>query len=148
MWPNRQFYAELLTFTEKILNVFKRLFLFFLFFLFVCFFLFLFLNNLFYFLVGEVTFGKNCRPSNLFYVYCKDVNRKQLRKNLFFLLLHNSSTVIFTVEEFCQHRKKKKSARDCWIILPMTVEESCQWLLKNYASDCWKIVPATVDQSC
>ena len=45
---------------------------------------------------------------------------------------HDSSTVIFTVEELCQHRKKKKS---------------CPWLLKNRASHCWRIVPVTVEQS-
>ena len=42
---------------------------------------------------------------------------------------HDYSTVNITVEEFCQHRKKKK-------ILTMAVEESCQPLLKNRASDC------------
>ena len=71
----------------------------------------------------------------------------------------DSSTVIFTVEQYFQHRKKKKScplllknrASHCWRIVPVTVEELCQWLLKNYASDCWRIVPnssklwATVD---
>ena len=61
---------------------------------------------------------------------------------------HDSSTVIFTVEEFCQQRKNKKSARDCWIILPVTVEQSCQWLLNNRASDCWTIVPVTVEKLC
>ena len=30
-------------------------------------------------------------------------------------------------------------------ILPATVEESCQWLLKNYVSDCWRIMQATVE---
>ena len=49
---------------------------------------------------------------------------------------HDSSIVIFTIEEFCQHGKIKKSARGCWIILPVTVEESCQPLLNNPASDC------------
>ena len=43
---------------------------------------------------------------------------------------HNASTVNITIEEFCQHRKKKKS---------------CQWLLNNHASDCWTIVPAVVE---
>ena len=45
---------------------------------------------------------------------------------------HDFSTVIFTVEELCQHRKKKKS---------------CLWLLKNRASHCWRIVPVTVEKS-
>ena len=58
------------------------------------------------------------------------------------------SLTFFTVEEFCQHRKKKKSARDCWRIVPVTVEESCQPLLNNPASDCWRIVPVTLEQSC
>ena len=68
---------------------------------------------------------------------------------------HDSSSVIFTVEEFCQHRKKKKSARDCWRIVPVTVEqscltvkESCQPLLNNRTSNCWTIVQVTVEQSC
>ena len=42
---------------------------------------------------------------------------------------HDSSAVNITVKEFCQHRKKKKD-------FPVTVEESCQPLLKSYASDC------------
>ena len=93
------------------------------------------------------------------------------------------STVNITVEEFCQHRKKKKScpwllnncSSHCWMIMPVTVEQSCQivpvtneesyqWLLnngvpvtveqscqslmKNHTSDCWTIVPVTVEQSC
>ena len=67
---------------------------------------------------------------------------------------HDSSTVNITVEEFCQHRKKKKScpwllnnrASHCWIIMPVTVEQSCQWLLNNRASHCWTIVPVTVEE--
>ena len=43
---------------------------------------------------------------------------------------------------------EKNLARDCWRILPATVEHSCQLLLKNYASDCWRIVLGTVEQSC
>ena len=69
---------------------------------------------------------------------------------------HNSSTVNITVEEFCQHRKKKKSwplllnnlASDCWIIVPATIKESCQPLLGNRASHGWAIVLVTVEQSC
>ena len=84
---------------------------------------------------------------------------------------HDSSTVNITVEEFRQHRKKKKScpwllnnrASDCsrivpatvqescqwlWTIVPVTVEELCQWLLKNRASHYWIIMPVTVEQSC
>ena len=38
----------------------------------------------------------------------------------------DSSTVIFTVEEFSQHRKNKKSARDSGRSVPVTDEESCQ----------------------
>ena len=38
----------------------------------------------------------------------------------------DSSTVIFTVEEFSQHRKKKKSTRDSGRTVPVTDEESCQ----------------------
>ena len=61
-----------------------------------------------------------------------------------------------TIEEFSQHRKKKKScpwlmnnrASDCWTIVPATVEQSCQWLLKNHASDCWTVLPATVEHLC
>ena len=68
----------------------------------------------------------------------------------------NSSTVNITVEEFCQHRKKKIScpwllnnrASDCWTIVPATVEQSYQWLLNNPASDCWRIVLATAEESC
>ena len=42
---------------------------------------------------------------------------------------YDPSTVIFTVEEFFEYRKKEK-------ILPVTVEESCQSLLNNCTSDC------------
>ena len=45
---------------------------------------------------------------------------------------HDSSTMNITVEEFCQHRKKKKS----W-----------PWMLSNRASHYWRIVPVTVEQS-
>ena len=34
--------------------------------------------------------------------------------------------------KFCQHRKRK----------------TCSWLLKNYASNCWRIMPLTAEQSC
>ena len=61
---------------------------------------------------------------------------------------HDSSTVNITVEEFCQHRKNKNLDRDCWRIVPVTVEQSCQWLLNNRTNDCWIIVPATVEESC
>ena len=77
---------------------------------------------------------------------------------------HDSSTVNITAEEFCQHRKRKKTltvaveessqpllknrVSACWWIMAVTVEELCQWLLKNHASDCWTIVVATVEQSC
>ena len=66
-----------------------------------------------------------------------------------------------TVEEFCQHRKKKNSwpwlscqpllkirASHCWTIVPVTVEESCQPLLNNCTSDCSTIMPVTVEQLC
>ena len=52
---------------------------------------------------------------------------------------YDSSTVMFTVDKFWQHRKK---------ILSVTVEEYCQWLLNNHASDCWTITPVTVEQLC
>ena len=77
---------------------------------------------------------------------------------------HDSSTVNIIAEDFCQHRKRKKTltvaveessqpllknrASDCWWIMAVAVEELCQWLLKNHASDCWTIVVATVEQSC
>ena len=84
---------------------------------------------------------------------------------------YDSSTVNISVEEFCQHRKKKKScplllnnhasncrtivpvtikqsSSDCSTIVPATVEQLCQPLLKNRASLCWTIVPATVEHSC
>ena len=69
---------------------------------------------------------------------------------------YDPSTVILTVEEFYQHRKKKKSCpwllknrpSHYWIIVPVTVEQSCQRLLNNRASDCWTIVLVTVEQSC
>ena len=69
---------------------------------------------------------------------------------------HDSSTVIFTVEEFCQYRKKKKfcpwllknRASHCWTIVPVTVEELYQWQLNNRASQCWVIVPVIGEQSC
>ena len=53
-------------------------------------------------------------------------------------LLKNSASI----------EKRKNLARDCWRIVPASVEESCQWLLKNYASDYWTIVQATVEHSC
>ena len=58
----------------------------------------------------------------------------------------------------------KNRASQCGRIVPVTVEQSCQWLLKNfatvtvekscqsllksYASDCWRIVLSTVEESC
>ena len=41
-----------------------------------------------------------------------------------------------TVKEFYQHIKKN-IARDCWTIVPVTVEQSCQRLLNNRSSDCF-----------
>ena len=70
---------------------------------------------------------------------------------------HDSSTVNITVEEFCQNKKRKNLVRHCWRIVPATVEQSWQWLLKNYFSDCWRknrashcwaIVPVTVGELC
>ena len=69
---------------------------------------------------------------------------------------YDSSTVNITVEEFCQHREKKKScpwllknrASHCWRTVPVTVEQSYQWLLNNYASHCWTIVPVTFKELC
>ena len=76
---------------------------------------------------------------------------------------HNSLTVIFTVKEFCQHRKKifpvtveqpclppllNNRASDCWTVVPATNEKSCLWLLINRTSVCWIIVPVTVEQLC
>ena len=37
---------------------------------------------------------------------------------------------------------------NCWRIMPVTLEESCQPLLNNRASDCWRIIPVTVEESC
>ena len=51
-----------------------------------------------------------------------------------------------TVEESCQPLLKNRSG-DCWRIMPVTVEESCQPLLNNHASNCWTIVPVTVEKS-
>ena len=53
-------------------------------------------------------------------------------------LLKNSASI----------EKRKNLARDCWIIVPVTVGESYQWLLNNRASTCWKIMPVTVKGSC
>ena len=53
------------------------------------------------------------------------------------LLLKNSASI----------EKRKNLARDCWTIVPVTVEQSCQSLLNNYASDCWTIVPVTNEES-
>ena len=44
--------------------------------------------------------------------------------------------------------KKKKSTRDSGRIVPVTDEESCQWLLNNCASDCSIIMPVIDEQSC
>ena len=45
--------------------------------------------------------------------------------------------------------KRKNLARNCWTVVPVTVEEqSCQPLVNNRASDCWTMVPATVEESC
>ena len=51
--------------------------------------------------------------------------------------------------------EKRKLACDCWRIVPLTVEQSCQWLLLNYAIDwknrashCCAIVPVTVEELC
>ena len=43
---------------------------------------------------------------------------------------------------------RKNLASDCWRIVPATVKESCQWLLKNRGSHCWIIVPVTVEELC
>ena len=42
---------------------------------------------------------------------------------------HDSSTVNTTAKESCQHRKKYYL--DCYTIVPVTVEELCQRLLRN-----------------
>ena len=52
-----------------------------------------------------------------------------------------------TVEQSCQWLLKNHASH-CWKIVPVTVKQACQWLLNNRASDCWIIVPATVEQSC
>ena len=52
-----------------------------------------------------------------------------------------------TVEQSCQCLLNNHASA-CWAIMPVTVEESCQWLLKNHASDCWRIVPVAVEESC
>ena len=41
----------------------------------------------------------------------------------------------------------KNHASDCSIIMPVTVEQSCKWLLRNNASACWTIVSVTVEES-
>ena len=43
---------------------------------------------------------------------------------------------------------KSTKSRDCLTIAPVTVEESCQPLLKNYTSDCWRILPVIVEELC
>ena len=42
----------------------------------------------------------------------------------------------------------KNCATHCWRIVQVIVEEFCQRLLKNYASDCWTVVPVTVEELC
>ena len=56
---------------------------------------------------------------------------------------HNSSTVDIAVEE-----SKNNLACDCWRIMPVTIEQTCQWLMKNHASHYWRIMPVTIEQSC
>ena len=88
--------------------------------------------------------------------YCKKLFTEVYDHVSYPWYMARSSTANMTVEEFCQHRKKKKScpwllknrASHCWKIVPVTVEELCQGLLKNRASLCWIIVPVTVKQSC
>ena len=48
-----------------------------------------------------------------------------------------------TVEQSCQWLLNNRISH-CWIIVPVTVKQSCQWLLKNRASDYWTILSATV----
>ena len=67
---------------------------------------------------------------------------------------HNSSTVNITVEDFCQNKYKKTLTRFLWscasnhqTIVSVTVEELCQRLLNNHPSDCWRIMPVTVEES-
>ena len=52
-------------------------------------------------------------------------------------LLKNSASI----------EKRKNLTSQCWRIVPVTVQESCRWLLTNHTSDCWLIIPATVEQS-
>ena len=67
-----------------------------------------------------------------------------------------------TVKEYGQHRKNKNYL-DCWRIVPVTVdqsckwllsslpvniEQSCQWLLNNRVGDCWQILSTIVKQLC
>ena len=59
---------------------------------------------------------------------------------------HCWTIVPVTVEQSCQWLLSSR-ASDCLIIVPATVEESCQWLLNNRAGDCWRIMRATVEQS-
>ena len=51
-----------------------------------------------------------------------------------------------TVEESCQWLLNNR-ASDCWTIMPVTVDQSSQWLLNDHASYCWTKVPATVERS-
>ena len=43
--------------------------------------------------------------------------------------------------------KRKNPVRDCWTIVPVTAY-SYQWLLNNFASDCWTFVPVTIEELC
>ena len=52
-----------------------------------------------------------------------------------------------TIEQSCKWLLNNR-ANDCWRIVPVTVEELCQWLLKNCASHCWILVPVTVEKLC
>ena len=44
--------------------------------------------------------------------------------------------------------KRKNLDRECWRIVQVTVEESCQSLLNNCTSGCRRIIPVNVEESC
>ena len=64
----------------------------------------------------------------------------EARAKTFLFIKFISINIFWYMARFFNSKQEK--------ILTVTIEDSCQSLLKNYAGGCWRIVPVTVEQSC